>query len=65
MLIRDSNERCSVTCSCLRQTARAIDHEYLFGSYLVVVLTALYSIFLAWEVLLCKGYLCLYHLDER
>ncbi|CAE7393682.1 unnamed protein product, partial [Symbiodinium microadriaticum] len=46
------------------QSVRAISEGNEFGTYLLVVLTALYSFFLAWEILFFKGLVKLRNLQK-
>jgi hypothetical protein len=55
---------CVVLC-CSGQAVVAIIRHHEFGSYLMVVLSALFSFFFAWEVLFVKGFVRMYQLNKR
>ena len=46
------------------QSVRTLINEDEYGSYLIILLTTTYSIFLAWEILFVKGYYILYHIEK-
>lgn len=46
------------------QSVEALIREDEYGSYLIVLLTTVYSVFFAWEVLFVKGYLIIKYLKN-